>query len=139
RFANFESPFVLNPSFNTIDLVYARKSVTLEFLKLATPVTPVTPGKPVVVVTTDFSSFALTPNQSAAANLLHAVQLDPRANNLISFLNTEPFADLPNDLQKISPDGLTSFYEIGFSNANIQKLNLESRLDDLHNGSNGFS
>jgi outer membrane autotransporter protein len=86
-----------------------------------------------------FSSFAFTPNQTAAGNLLDAVQLDPRATNLISFLNTEPFANLPNDLQKISPDGLTSFYEIGFSNANIQKLTLEGRLDDLHNGSNGFS
>jgi len=71
------------------------------------------------IETTDFSSFALTPNQSAAANLLDAVQLDPKAANLISFLNTEPFADFPNDFQKISPDGLTAFYEISFSNANI--------------------
>ena len=90
-------------------------------------------------MTTDFSSFAFTPNQLAAANLLDAVQLDPRAANLISFLNTEPFANLPTDFQKISPDGLTAFYEISFSNANIQKLTLEGRLDDLHNGSNGFS
>jgi outer membrane autotransporter protein len=67
------------------------------------------------------------------------VQLDPKAANLISFLNTEPFADLPADFQKISPEGLTAFYEISFSNANIQKLNLESRLDDIQNGSNGFS
>src|SRR5208283_162118 len=43
------------------------------------------------------------------------------------------------DLEKISPDGLTAFYEISFSNANIQRLNLEGRLDDLRSGSNGFS
>jgi outer membrane autotransporter protein len=67
------------------------------------------------------------------------VQLDPRGTNLISFLNAEPFTSLPNDFQKISPDGLTAFYEISFSDANIQRLNLEGRLDDLHNGSNGFS
>jgi outer membrane autotransporter protein len=90
-------------------------------------------------MTTDFSSFAFTPNQRAAANLLDAVQLDPRAANLISFLNTEPFSNFEKDFQKISPDGLTAFYEISFSNANIQKLNLESRLDDIHNGANGFS
>jgi hypothetical protein len=78
-------------------------------------------------------------NQMAAANLIDAVQLDARAANLVSFLDTEPFANLPNDLQKISPDGLTSFYEIGFSNANIQKLTLEGRLNDIHNGLNGFS
>jgi hypothetical protein len=75
----------------------------------------------------------------AAANLLDAVQLDPRAVNLISFLDKEPFANLPGDFEKILPEGLTAFYEIGFSNANIQKLVLEDRLDDIRNGSNGFS
>ncbi len=59
--------------------------------------------------------------------------------NLISFLDQEPFANLPADLEKISPEGLTAFYEIRFSNANIQRLNLEGRLDDIRNGSNGFS
>jgi outer membrane autotransporter protein len=139
RFAQFQNPFALAVGFNTIDLVYGRTSVTLEFLTLNTPVAPVAPSPPVVVMTTDFSSFAFTPNQLAAANLLDAVQLDPRAANLISFLDTEPFVNLPADLQKISPEGLTAFYEISFSNANIQKLNLEGRLDDIHNGSNGFS
>jgi fibronectin-binding autotransporter adhesin len=132
RFAQFVNPFATGPGFTTVDLIYGRNFVLLEFLNVSPPVPP-------VVVTTDFSSFAFTPNQSAAANLLDAVQLDPRAANLISFLNTEPFSNLPDDLQKISPDGLTAFYEISFSNANIQKLNLESRLDDIHNGSNGFS
>jgi outer membrane autotransporter protein len=67
------------------------------------------------------------------------VQLDPKAARLVSFLNQEPFANLTNDLQKISPESLTAFYEITFSNANIQKLTLEGRLDDLHSGSSGFS
>src|SRR5208282_2026910 len=89
--------------------------------------------------TINFASFALTPNQLAAANLLDAVQLDPRAANLISFLDKELFANLPSDFEKISPEGLTAFYEISFSNANIQKLTLEGRLDDIRNGSNGFS
>jgi outer membrane autotransporter protein len=38
-----------------------------------------------------------------------------------------------------SVTGLTAYYEISFSNANIQRLNLEGRMDDLHLGSNGFS
>ena len=100
-------------------LVYGPNSVLLEFRTAA--------------------SLALTANQLAAASLLDAVHLDPRAANLISFLDQESFANLPADFEKISPDGLTAFYEISFSNANIQKLNLEGRLDDLHNGSNGFS
>ena len=58
---------------------------------------------------------------------------------LVSFLSKEPVPNLPEDLAKISPDALTAFYEIGFSNANIQRLNLEGRLDDLRSGSSGFS
>jgi outer membrane autotransporter protein len=142
RFSQLENPFALAVGFDTIDLVYARQSVSLEFLKLHPPVPPGppgTPGAPEVIMTTDFSSFAFTPNQHAAAHLLDAVQLDPRATNLMTFLNAEPFANLPTDFRKISPEGLTSFYEITFSNANIQRLNLEDRLDDIHHGSNGFS
>jgi outer membrane autotransporter protein len=136
RFSTFVNPFTLPVGFTTIDLVYARQSLTLEFLKLTPPVPPTPPP---IIITTDFSSFAVTPNQLAAANLLDAVQLDPRATKLVSFLNAEPFASLPNDFEKTSPEGLTAFYEISFSNANIQKLNLEGRMDEIHGGSNGFS
>jgi outer membrane autotransporter protein len=138
RFSQLTNPFTLAAGFNTIDLVYARQSVTLEFLTLNTPLPPGTPI-PVVVMTTDFSSFALTPNQLAAASLLDAVQLNPRAANLVAFLNEEPFANLPADFNKISPESLTAFFQIGFSNSNIQRLNLEDRMDEIHQGSNGFS
>ena len=96
-------------------------------------------GGPPVVPIIDFTSFALTRNQRAAAGLLDAVQTDTRAANLISFLDKEPFANLPADFDKISPDGLTAFYEITFSNANIQRMNMENRMDDIHYGTNGFS
>ncbi len=140
RFATVQNPFTLASGFNTIALVYARQSVTLEFLKLnPTPPPPSPPGPPIVVSITDFASFAFTPNQRAAAHLLDATQLDPRAANLVSFFNQEPFADYQSDFDKISPQGLTAFYEITFSNANIQRLNLDDRLDDIHHGSNGFS
>ena len=150
RFARFVDPFSVRPGLNTIDLIFGKQSIVLEFLNRTTPVSPVIPTvptvptspsvvPPIVIATINFSSFALTPNESAAANLLDAVQLNPRAADLISFLDKEPFANLPRDLNKISPDGLTAFYEISFSNANIQRLNLEGRMDDLHNGSNGFS
>jgi hypothetical protein len=78
RFATFQNPFTLAVGFNTVDLVYARQSLTLEFLNLTTPVIPLppgvpgTPGAPEVIETTDFISFAFTPNESAAANLLGA-------------------------------------------------------------------
>ncbi len=120
RFGQFIDPFSsVEPEFTIAGLVYNSNSVVLEFRTAA--------------------SFALTPNQFAAASLVDAVHLEPAAANLISFLNTEPFDNLPGDLEKISPDGLTAFYEISFSNANIQRLNLEDRLDEVRNGSNGFS
>jgi outer membrane autotransporter protein len=118
RFAQFIDPFS-TVGFTIAGLVYNSNSVLLEFRTAA--------------------SFALTPNQSAAASLIDAVHLEPGAAKLIAFLNTEPFADLAGDFEKISPDGLTAFYEISFSNANIQRLNLEDRLDNLRAGSNGFS
>ena len=119
RFAQFENPFATGPGFSLVELLYEPHSVLLEFL--------------------NYTAFAQTPNQGAAASLLDTVHLDPRAANLISFMNSQPLAKLPGDFQKISPDDLTSFYEISFSNANIQRLNLEGRIDDIRNGSNGFN
>jgi outer membrane autotransporter protein len=149
RFARFESPFVVGPSFNTIDLVYGRDSVILEFLNTVTPISPVVPRvptiptgpgtSPIIISTVDFVPFALTVNQTASASLANQVELDGRAAGMIGFLLNDPFNNLPGDLNKISPDGLTAFDDIGFSNANIQKLTLENRFDDIHNGANGFS
>jgi outer membrane autotransporter protein len=119
RFDHFIDPFGPSSQFTFAGLVYEPNAVLLEFRTAA--------------------SLALTPNQLAAANLLDAVHLEPSAANLMSFLSAQPFANLPNAFQQISPEALTAFYEISFSNANIQRLNLEGRLDDLHNGSTGFS
>jgi outer membrane autotransporter protein len=127
RFANWVNPFPTRPGLNTIDLVYSRSSVVLQFLN-SVPSTP-------IITTIDFHSFAQTPNQVAAASLLDAVQLDPRAANLMAFLYQEPFANLPSDFDKISPESLTAFYEIGFSGANLQRLTLEDRLENLRNRS----
>jgi hypothetical protein len=68
-----------------------------------------------------------------------------RDSVILEFLNADlgvpgaPVLPVATSLAEISPEGLTAFYEISFSNANIQRLNLESRLDDLRSGSNGFS
>jgi outer membrane autotransporter protein len=131
RFATFANPFTTRPGLNTIDLKYGRNFVDLVFLNVIVP-----PSPPVII---DFASFAQTPNQLAAAGLLDAVQLDPGAADLMSFLIKEPFANLPSDFNKISPESLTAFYEISFSGANIQRLNLENRLEDIRNGSGGES
>jgi autotransporter-associated beta strand protein len=145
KFAAFSNPFVGGAGYNLVDLVYGKNSVVLEFLNQTTPVSPVppkvptTPGAPPTVATINFSSFAQTPNQRAAASLLDPIQLDPKSAALMSFLYSQPTSRFPDDFAKISPEGLTAFYEISFSGANIQKLNLEGRLDDIRNGCNGFN
>ena len=131
RFPTVANPFTTRPGLNTIDLKYGRNFVDLVFLNLIVPPIP-----PVII---DFASFAQTPNQLAAASLLDAVQFNPGAADLMSFLIKEPFANLPSDFNKISPESLTAFYEISFSGANIQRLNLENRLADIRNGSGSES
>jgi outer membrane autotransporter protein len=126
-FAHFIDPFTTGPGLNTIDLVYNRQSVLLEFLNIIPPVSPPPPR----VTTINFASFAQTPNQLAGAELLDAVELNPKAANLIAFFLSNPFADIPNELDLLSPEALTAFYEIGFSAANIQRLTLENRLDEI--------
>jgi outer membrane autotransporter protein len=134
KFGQFVDPFPgTGPTYNIVELVYGMDSVLLEFLTVPPPVPP----PPVIVI--NFESFAQTPNEKAAGNLLDAIQLDPKAADLMAYLYKQPFSSLPGDLAQISPDALTSFYEITFSNANIQRLNIEGRLDDLRAGSTGFT
>jgi len=63
----------------------------------------------------------------------------PRKTSLISFLASQPVADLPADFEKISPDSLTALYEISFSAENVQAANLENRFTEIRNHSTGFS
>ena len=65
--------------------------------------------------------------------------LDPREAQLISFLRTEPLANLPGDFERISPDSLSALYEISFSAASVQASNLENRFAEIRNGSTGFT
>jgi outer membrane autotransporter protein len=125
KFAQFIDPFTPGSGFNTIDLVYNANSVELEFLNI-------TPPHPTPTITTiNFASFAQTPNQLASAELLDAVELDPKAASLVAFFLGQPLSNIPGDLVVISPESLTSFYEFSFSGANLQRLTLENRLDEI--------
>jgi fibronectin-binding autotransporter adhesin len=126
-FANFIDPFTTRPGLSTIDLVYNKQSVVLEFLNIVPPVTPPPPH----IITINFPVFARTPNQLAGAEMLGAVEFDPRVANIIGFFLGHPFTDIPNLLNLFSPDPLSSFYEVSFSGANIQRLTLENRLDEV--------
>jgi outer membrane autotransporter protein len=84
-------------------------------------------------------AFCSTPNSVAVGQVLDSAVGDPRASELIGFLNNQTLSDLCNDIDIISPEQLTSMFVIGVSLANVQTANLERRMDDIHTGSNGFS
>jgi outer membrane autotransporter protein len=86
-----------------------------------------------------FTEAACNPNSLAVAKALDSVVGDPRAAELISFLNTQPLNQLCGDFQLIAPEELTSMYNIGFSVENVQSDNLNRRMNNVHAGSTGFS
>lgn len=93
----------------------------------------------VVFVQGSFAGIGdLTPNQQAVADNLDEAAGDPRAADLIFFLNTEPLGNLPHDYDLIAPEELASIYEIAFSQAVVTNNNLQHRMDDIRAGSTGF-
>jgi outer membrane autotransporter protein len=114
---------VLTENFGALlrpEVIYEPNDVVLEFIQLS------------------FNIGGLTPNQVAVANNLNKAVGDLRANALIGFLDTEPLGNLPHDYDLIAPEELTSIYEIGFSQAIVQSMNLQRRMDDIRAGSTGF-
>jgi autotransporter-associated beta strand protein len=82
---------------------------------------------------------AITPNEKAVANALDSAVGDPRAAALFAFLNSQPLADLPNDLTLIAPTQITSINATAVSVAKVQIANVAMRLANVHAGSTGFS
>ena len=79
------------------------------------------------------------PNDIAVGKALDKAVGHAGASALINYLNNEPLADLCRDFELISPDELTSIYNLGVSLANVQTANLERRTADIRAGSSGFS
>jgi autotransporter-associated beta strand protein len=88
---------------------------------------------------TEIPGFTLTPNEAAVGKALNSAIGDPRAAALITFLNSQPLANLPRDLALIAPTQITSINATAVSLGNIQLSNLEQRLGDIRAGSTGFS
>jgi T5SS/PEP-CTERM-associated repeat protein len=109
--------------FNTVvrpHVIYEMNDVLVEFLQGS------------------FNLGGLTFNQSAVAHELDEVAADPRAMDLIDFLDVQSMGNLPHDYDLIAPEELASIYEIGFSQAVVTNMNLQHRMDDIRAGSTGF-
>jgi uncharacterized protein with beta-barrel porin domain len=124
KFSNVEDGFttdnILVPT-----VVYGRNSVSLEAEQGS------------------FAKFAehvgLSPNERAVAQGLDSVAGDSRARSMFNYLDYQSLGDLPKDLEKLSPDQLTSVFTTSMAYAQQQSLNLQRRTDDIRTGSNGFS
>ena len=132
-FSNIENDFLATDSIVVLDVVYLANSAVLT-------------GTQVVVLEGTQGSFAEfaslfcgTPNAIAVGEALDSAVGDPRASELIGFLNNEALTDLCEDIDLISPEQLTSIFVLGVSLANVQTANLERRMTDIRAGSNGFS
>ena len=124
-FGNVENDFLATGSIVVFDVVYQSNVVVLEG----------TQGS-----FAEFASlFCGTPNAIAVGEALDSAVGDPRASELIDFLNNEALTDLCEDIDLISPEQLTSIFVIGVSLANVQTANLERRMTDIRAGSSGFS
>jgi Autotransporter beta-domain len=64
---------------------------------------------------------------------------DPRAAGLFAFINTQPVSSLPQILNLISPEQISSFQATGAAHGNVQIANLGGRMTNIHAGSTGFS
>ena len=120
-FANVENDFLATGSIIVFDVVYLPNMVVLEG----------TQGS--------FARFAAifcgTPNAIAVGQALNSAVGDPRAAELIGFLNQQTLPDLCEDIFLISPEQLTSIFVIGTSLANVQTANLQRRMGDIRAGS----
>jgi len=116
----FGSDTILSPT-----VIYSLNSVALEAMQGS------------------FKQFArnagLTPNEQAVGGMLDSAVNDRRANALIDYLDARILSKLPGDLEKISPDSLTSVFTIGTALAAVQSQNLQRRTDDLRSGASGFN
>ena len=124
-FGNVENDFLSTGSIVVFDVVFLPNAIVLEgtqgsFAEFA-------------------AAFCGTPNSVAVGQALDSAVGDPRASELIGFLNNQTLTDLCDDIDLISPEQLTSIFVIGVSLANVQTANLERRMDDIHQGSTGFS
>ena len=124
-FGNVENDFLATGSIVVFDVVYLPNMVVLEG----------TQGS--------FAEFAGifcgTPNAIAVGEALDSAVGDPRASELIGFLNEQTLPDLCDDIDLISPEQLTSIFVIGTSLANVQTANLQRRMGDIRAGSTGFT
>jgi outer membrane autotransporter protein len=87
-----------------------------------------------------FSTVAgLTSNQHAVGRGVDSASQHGHLGDLVFILANDNLTNLRTDLDRLSPEQLTSVFTLGVSLANVQSMNLQRRMDDIRYGSHGFS
>src|SRR5207248_2499287 len=86
-----------------------------------------------------FQSQASTPKQIATAHALDLAVIDNCIPAATAYLGNFPLGSaLLHQFDLVAPEELASIYEASFSQATIQTMNLERRMNDIRDGSLGF-
>jgi outer membrane autotransporter protein len=85
-----------------------------------------------------FSSQAHTPNEKAVGQALDRALSDDCVVELTNFLGNILLNELPNAYDLIAPEELAAVFEVSFSQATVQTMNLQNRMADIRAGSTGF-
>ncbi|MFA6563651.1 MAG: autotransporter domain-containing protein [Verrucomicrobiia bacterium] len=86
-----------------------------------------------------FTPYALTPNQSAVANVLNMELNNPNMAPLVTYLSGLPTGQLPVAFDSLSPQALTAMSQMGAGIANTQIGNLIAHLGTMLGGGGGFN
>jgi outer membrane autotransporter protein len=97
-----------------------------------------------VVLETIQGSFAqdvpgLTPNERAVARALDKVVNEKKVSGLVDELDTLSLGSVPGALEKIVPTQLLAMFDASIASATVQADNLERRMEEIRDGSTGFS
>jgi len=136
---------------NTIKFLTAIKGVSGTFSTVQNPFISDTIVEAQVVLTPDSVEIegtqglfinipGLTANEQAVAKALDSAAGDPRAAALFAFLNSQPLANLPHDLNLIAPAQISSMNATTVSLGKVQAANVGQRLNYIKaGGPSGFS
>jgi autotransporter-associated beta strand repeat len=124
NFSNLQNGFVPTGTIVQAQVITLSNGVVLEAQQGSFATTP---------------GVAITPNNFAVAKALDSAAGDPREAALFAFLNSQPLANLPNDLTLIAPTQISSMNATSTSLGNVQASNVGQRLANVRGGSTGFS
>lgn len=131
---NILSSSGLSGTFSTVINPYAQNAGNLVYLSVLYTATDV------FLVTTQntfanaLGALTLTPNQTATAEALDSSLSSPSQAAMLNYLDGFTIAAIPQQLDLIAPDELTSIFQMGFAGAHAQNLNIQRHLNLVRQG-----